>query len=228
MKSLMLELIDVLQRLERAVSQCEDAHLPTPPSATATDSERYRDRELRRIASEAAKSLVLNPEEADAKKQDSCSLLEQEAEALRDIITTFGERHGVGLIDEVDMILHPLKSELNFPIGIEHKAELSPERWELPMFMLEAIFFEKCNAMSLADGPKLTKDGVGSRGHLNVLVRQLQQGVRQQLLLDQPHLVLLHRDFYEAHLKEPLARWTLYFFVPWLIAEVESYFRTLT
>ena len=66
------------------------------------------------------------------------------------------------------------------------------------------------------------KDGVGSRGHLNALVRQLQQGVRTQLLLDQPHLVLLHRDFYEANLQEPLARWALYFFVPWLIVEASN------
>ena len=32
----------------------------------------------------------------------------------------------------------------------------------------------------------------------------------------------LHRDVCEAHLKMPLARWALYFFVPWLIAEARS------
>jgi hypothetical protein len=34
--------------------------------------------------------------------------------------------------------------------------------------------------------------------------------------------VPLHRDVCEAHLKMPLARWALYFFVPWLIAEARS------
>ena len=66
------------------------------------------------------------------------------------------------------------------------------------------------------------KDSVGSRGWLNELSRKLQQGVHDLSLLDTPHLVLLHRDFYETHLKKPLAHWALYFFVPWLIAEVSN------
>ena len=134
----------------------------------------------------------------------------------------FGERKGVALIDEVDWILHPLKSELNFPIGEEVPAELSPERWALPIFILEAIFFERRTELSLPDGAKLMKESNGSRGWLDKLSRNLQKGVHELSLLDTPHLVLLHRDFYEAHLKMPLARWTLYFFVPWLIAEARS------
>ena len=37
----------------------------------------------------------------DTKKQDTCGQLEEEAEALRDMISVFGERRGVALIDEV-------------------------------------------------------------------------------------------------------------------------------
>ena len=86
--------------------------------------------------------------------------------------------------------------------------------------LAEAIFFEKRTELSLPDGPKLMKESVGSRGCLNELSRKLQQGAHDLSLLDTPHLVLLHRDFYETQLKRPLARWALYFFVPWLIAEV--------
>ncbi len=41
--------------------------------------------------------------------------LKVQAEELAKILTLF--KKGIMLLDEVDMILHPLKSELNFPIG---------------------------------------------------------------------------------------------------------------
>ena len=33
-----------------------------------------------------------------------------------------------GMIDEVDLVLHPLRSELNFPIGPKNLIEHAPER----------------------------------------------------------------------------------------------------
>ena len=40
------------------------------------------------------------------------------ADALRDTICLWGrDQGGIALLDEVDLLLHPLKSELNFPIG---------------------------------------------------------------------------------------------------------------
>ena len=30
----------------------------------------------------------------------------------------------------MDLLLHPLKSELNFPIGKKHALDLSPQRWQ--------------------------------------------------------------------------------------------------
>eukprot|EP00937_MAST-01D_sp_MAST-1D-sp2_P005839 g5839.t1 len=52
-------------------------------------------------------------------------------------------RHGVLIMDEVDVLLHPLKSELNFPIGHRDKIDLFGYRWELPIFILDAIVSEK-------------------------------------------------------------------------------------
>lgn len=42
----------------------------------------------------------------------------QDAEHLHGILQLFHQ--GALLMDEVDLILHPLKSELNFPIGMKH------------------------------------------------------------------------------------------------------------
>lgn len=54
---------------------------------------------------------------------------------------------GVLLMDEVDLILHPLKSELNFPVGRKEPLDLTKNklgnglRWELPFFLLDAVFY---------------------------------------------------------------------------------------
>ncbi|CAE7036556.1 unnamed protein product [Symbiodinium sp. CCMP2592] len=40
-------------------------------------------------------------------------------------------------VKEVDLLLHPLMSELNFPVGAREPLDLSPERWELPMHLLQ-------------------------------------------------------------------------------------------
>lgn len=54
------------------------------------------------------------------------------------------------LLDEVDLILHPLKSELNFPLGEKHDLDASEqgERWNLPMHMLDAVFFAENKRIS--------------------------------------------------------------------------------
>ena len=39
--------------------------------------------------------------------------------------------HAVLFMDEVDVILHPLKSELNYPFGDKEPLQLSPIRWEV-------------------------------------------------------------------------------------------------
>jgi hypothetical protein len=43
------------------------------------------------------------------------------------------------------MILHPLKSELNFPIGDKFDLDGSQdgERWNLPIHLLDALFFHR-------------------------------------------------------------------------------------
>ena len=55
---------------------------------------------------------------------------------------------GVLIMDEVDVLLHPLKSELNFPIGQKIAIDLSGYRWELPIFLLDAVFYHHRGATS--------------------------------------------------------------------------------
>jgi hypothetical protein len=40
---------------------------------------------------------------------------------------------------QVDVLLHPLRSELNFPIGAKVPIDLGAQRWNLPFFLLDAL-----------------------------------------------------------------------------------------
>ena len=69
----------------------------------------------------------------------------------------------IALLDEADLQLDPLRSELNFPVGEKQVLPLSPARWLLPMFLVDAILgahAEVCSssstpssAASLSDSP---------------------------------------------------------------------------
>ena len=117
-------------------------------------------------------------------------------------------RIGTFIIDEVDLILHPLKSELNFPIGRKEPLDLTLNRsqkglrWEIPLFMLDAVYY--------ATEGRMTVPMHGSR-EAEVCLAQikavLDDGYAQRDLQRTPHLVLLSRAFYHTKLKPLLARW---------------------
>ena len=45
-------------------------------------------------------------------------------------------RESILIMDEVDLILHPLKSELNFPIGTKLDLDFHPLRWYVPFIII--------------------------------------------------------------------------------------------
>ena len=52
-------------------------------------------------------------------------------------------REGSLIMDEVDVLLHPLKSELNYPMDDKNLIDLAPLRWEMPFHLLDCIFEEQ-------------------------------------------------------------------------------------
>ena len=119
-------------------------------------------------------------------------------------------KSGVLLLDEVDLLLHPLKSELNWPIGEKEPIDFSRGklgvglRWQMQWHILDAIFY--------AAGKKMTVDFKDSReAHmiLNEISTAIHQGMANQQVQKMPHFVLLERKFYTQNLKMLLARWQL-------------------
>ena len=62
-------------------------------------------------------------------------------------------RAGVLIMDECDVLLHPLRSELNFPIGHKYPIDLSGYRWELPIFLLDAVFAGETGRLTVDFAP---------------------------------------------------------------------------
>jgi hypothetical protein len=65
-------------------------------------------------------------------------------------------RSSIEIMDEVDVILHPLKSELNWPMGAKEPLDFTRSRagnglrWSIPSYLLDAIF-SCCGMPILAD-----------------------------------------------------------------------------
>jgi hypothetical protein len=65
-------------------------------------------------------------------------------------------RSSIEIMDEVDVILHPLKSELNWPLGTKEPLDFTRSRsgnglrWGIPSHLLDAIF-SCCGVPVLAD-----------------------------------------------------------------------------
>ena len=118
-------------------------------------------------------------------------------------------RRAVAVIDEVDVVLHPLRSELNWPLGDKYALDFAPERWELPWHLLEAVLSLRpapadAASASSASASAAPTPGVGGSAAskesevLEKLRAAVRRGVELQLLQRVPHLVLLSEAYYQA------------------------------
>ena len=88
--------------------------------------------------------------------------LKQELRLTKQVLRLF--RDGVMLLDEVDLLLHPLKSELNFPTGAKFDLDGSEggERWTLPMHLLDALFYTQTQVCTSLESTKESKQVLSS------------------------------------------------------------------
>jgi Ca2+-binding EF-hand superfamily protein len=162
---------------------------------------------------EAIKSLMLKMLELLHQQDDAPAVLSEQAQTRLKVKSRMADelapilklwRSGTLIMDEVDLLLHPLRSELNFPIGPKQPLDLSPDRWELPIHLLDAIYFAELGEMSVDFGESRTAWDL-----LKTIKAVVQKGIRQRYLQTSPHLVLLDPHFYQAELKQHLAAWVL-------------------
>ncbi|KAH3756032.1 nxn protein [Pelomyxa schiedti] len=121
-------------------------------------------------------------------------------------------KRGVLIMDEVDVLLHPLRSELNFPIGHKDAIDMSGHRWDLPIHLIDAIFFATTGRSS-CDVQTFSKQAAALKVDPAALLKSISvavsQGFDAHKMQHQPHLVLLDQDWYHGSLKPLLAQWAL-------------------
>jgi len=104
------------------------------------------------------------------------------------------------------MLNSPSTSELNFPTGPKLPLELKELRWELPMFLMDAVFY--CTRGRLTNRAVMTPE---MEAALAAVSKAVAKGVRSRAVMLVPHVVVLRPDFYFSDLKDPLASWLLQF-----------------
>jgi hypothetical protein len=103
--------------------------------------------------------------------QNVLTTLQKQAKLCTKILDVF--RTGTLLLDEVDLILHPLKSELNWPMGNKDPLDFTTAtrsnnhkggkgevglRWQVPFHLLDAVFFASADTTMIDDN---TSDSIG-------------------------------------------------------------------
>ena len=191
MKSLVLKYVDLLQSVEAAspVLRC--------PSQRALLGKQY-DKSVAMAGELRANALL--------------------ADKLGGVIRLFGKRTasaggGVALLDEVDLLLHPLRSELNFPIGKKEQLDLSAPsgaqlyprgcRWNIALLLLDAIFHTRTQRLSTTE----IIPGDDALAILAALRAAVERGIESKALSRLPHLTLLQSGFYDVALHPLLSKW---------------------
>merc|ERR1712137_1147986 len=119
---------------------------------------------------------------------------------------------GILIMDEVDVLLHPLRSELNFPIGNKQAIDLSGYRWDLPIHMLDCLFYVKrgsvCEPIETWKAAEQLA-GYTAQSILQEISKVIAHGYEIHALQKTPHLVLLSPLFYQEQMRNVVAKWVL-------------------
>ena len=134
-----------------------------------------------------------------AAQRGEAEALAAQAKELAGIIKLFN--NGVMLLDEVDLLLHPLKSELNFPLGEKSDLDCSEsgERWTLPIHLLDAVFYASTGRASAFEERGMAVE------ILKRISAVLSAGFASKALQRLPHITLLNLEWYHASLKPLMA-----------------------
>ncbi|CAM9352510.1 unnamed protein product, partial [Phaeothamnion confervicola] len=146
--------------------------------------------------------------------------LKRQAEIAVRILNIF--RAGALILDEVDLILHPLKSELNWPLGQKRPLDLTRARggaggaggglghglrWQVPFHLLDAVFYCAGGGRSVVGAA--FQESRRARTVLDAAAAAVEEGCERKLLQRTPHLVLLSRKFYHERLQPLMAQWAV-------------------
>lgn len=103
-------------------------------------------------------------------------------------------RKTTSVMDEVDLLLHPLKSELNFPISKYVDLDIKQERFEIPIFLIGLL------NNNIPDIMKQKNVVVNEIKNINNFLKS------KESFQQSPHLVLLNKNNYIEDVKPKLSK----------------------
>ena len=186
-KSVMLKFVDALVELQGEVEPPQ----PPPPEEMLLI---WRLQKLLGLRRRRGLNLV--------RRTDRKHEIKVEVDTLASVLGLF--RRSVALLDEVDVLLHPLRSELNWPQGERHPIHFAPLRWQLPFHLLDGALYpdtKLCTA-TWHESPE-------AQQLLSQLCEVTAEGKEQCALQGVPHMILLERSFYEERIRPLLTHWAL-------------------
>jgi len=110
-------------------------------------------------------------------------------------------KDSVIIMDEVDMILHPLRSELNFPIGTKEPLGNAPMRWKFPVYLLDFFLIAGSEDSVYASHVKDSAMTVKQQEILKSMREALQEAAKSGAVSKRPHWVLVSSEFYAKTLR---------------------------
>ena len=146
--------------------------------------------------------------EAGGLRPSEIAEMRKEGAVAAEIVKLF-QSAGVLILDEVDLILHPLRSELHWPLGRRVPLDFSTSRsgdglrWKLPFFLIDGIF-------ACALGRAAAEEAQGSNDAAGIVKRiaeVVNRAVETKGVQSTPHVVLLDQSWYDSELMPTLAEW---------------------
>eukprot|EP00466_Bigelowiella_natans_P012371 jgi/Bigna1/86051/estExt_fgenesh1_pg.C_70337 len=150
--------------------------------------------------------LEMSPSEQTTEGRLRCDAAFKACQEFSGVLGMF--KDGVIVMDEVDLLLHPLRSELNFPVGQKTKLDMFGPRWGLPMHLLEAVFYARTGELS----SDALRSSILALEALEAINEAMKEGFQSHALQALPHLILLNTKFYHSRLKPLLADWLVLWF----------------
>jgi hypothetical protein len=160
---------------------------------------------------------------AEALVKDS-SLFEM-IEHLKKILSRWNKPSSIALFDEVDVIMHPLKSEMIFPIGHQEDLPMTDlardrARFNLPIHLI-VLMLQAASASSLDGSISKGTDGsfskaIGDSATIRVLSQYIGEGIQCKSIQRKIHprpafdeIICLDPVFYNAKIKPALGKLAL-------------------
>jgi len=139
---------------------------------------------------------------------DDMNNLKRQAAHCEKIFSLF--ESSIEIMDEVDILLHPLKSELNWPMGLKDPLDFTITavgnglRWQIPSHLLDAIF-HCCGFPILAE----IAESKQATEVLDQLSEVIDTGFSLLHIQKSPHFALISKKYYFDKIEPLLAKWLL-------------------